>query len=448
MYNDVLILLEISYRKALYIFQKNKTFLILKYLAKAWFLYVLFKFGVFSNLVFTTKAIYNSILIFAVLDMSYKYFMLSINSINLSSYLHLMSKKALTAFISIKSIFIYSNILFVAIFAGYGNAELFFLVSIISLFNSLSIISYKFFSKKIIGSIIFFYLIIYVMKIFIGLNIYFLLTALLLYICHLSISFILIRNNINNEKFSRNRYLASKNRLLNCVKYTLPLNELILFIRNKRTFGLIMQGFLLFIVGALYLQKNSIIEPYYLFGIAIAFTGAFLFSFWQFVIGLDGNHFPFLITNVTLYDYLNGKVRFMYLVLTISFFVSMLIAVKYFPEKYSYIIAAYFFNVGINMKIMMYFGLLDDGAVDLSQSPFFNYEGINKYQFLSLIVTFAVPVFLFMVLSYFLGITNALFCLSILGVLGLIMERKFLLSCSKLLNHKKYKLVASFNAKF
>lgn len=226
---------------------------------------------------------------------------------------------------------------------------------------------------------------------------------------------------------------------------TLTSNEWRLFLRNRRGIALLLQGFFASLLGLIYLLDEGVAHPVILFNAAVFFTGGFMFTLWQLLFILDGEYFPFIFVHTTSRAYLQSKLRFMYFLLTAVFLLSVPLVIYLIPDLLYFIFASFLFNIGISVKIFLYFGMYNRGKVDLGAHPFRAYEDVNRFQFISLSAVLLTSIFL----SYLaFSITNpetALVWISLVGLAGLLFNRHFAkLMCSKL-QTVKHNLISSAN---
>lgn len=226
---------------------------------------------------------------------------------------------------------------------------------------------------------------------------------------------------------------------------TLTSNEWRLFLRNRRGISLLFQGLLVSLAGLVYILDGGVEHPVILFNAAIFFTGGFLLALWQLLFTLDGEYFPFIFVHTTSRAYLQSKLRFMYFLLTAAFLLSVPLVIQLLPDWLPFVIASFLFNVGVSVKILLYFGLYNRGMVDLGSHPFRAYEDVNRFQYISFSLVFLISISL----SYFtFSITNpetALVWISLVGLAGLLFNRHFTRLMCRKLQTVKHNLISSAN---
>lgn len=226
---------------------------------------------------------------------------------------------------------------------------------------------------------------------------------------------------------------------------TLISNEWRLFLRNRRGITLLLQGFLVSLAGLLYVLDEGVEHPILLFSAAVFFTGGFLFALWQLLFILDGKYFPFIFTHTTPRSYLQSKLRFMYYLMTAAFLVSVPLVIQLLPDWLFFVFASFFFNVGISVKIFLYFGMFNRGKVDLGAHPLRAYEDVNRFQHISFFAFFLTSISLSYLAFSITDLETALSGISLVGLAGLLLHRLFLKWMCRKLQTVKYNLISSAN---
>ncbi|MDR8393093.1 DUF5687 family protein [Aliifodinibius sp. S!AR15-10] len=427
--------------------KREKISSLLGLLFKVFLLIVLYMTGWAVNITLPLDLSNYFLLLLLTVDWIFKYLAMKVSFLNIGFLIPLVSKRYISLYALMKMIFSFYSICFPFLFLGYGQFDLFVVSLLVSIFNSFSVFVVKNFSK--LNALL--PIVLYMGFYFLGTDLrygQFAIPALLICVIYIYVSYRIIYKNIYAEWEGRSRLIKLLSSKINRLFHTLFFNELLLYVRNKRTRIFFVQGVLLFLVGFLYLYQESITEALYQFEIALLFTGAFLLTFWQFFLALDSSYFPFLLTQSNIYEVLKGKVNFMYAVLTVSFLICYIISMIYFPDKYLFVLAAYLYNIGINLKIMLWYGFYNRSRIELNKSPLFNYESVNQFQFFAPVVLFLTSGFVFMIFLAVFSTTNALLGISGLGTTGLLFNKPFLQYGSRTLNEAKYRLLVSFHARF
>ena len=110
-------------------------------------------------------------------------------------------------------------------------------------------------------------------------------------------------------------------------------------------------------------------------------------------------------------------------------------------------IAAFLFNMGINIPVLLYFATFNRKRIELSQGTAFNYQGTTIKNFMVMMPILMVPMIIVGILSAIFNGTIALWTISILGLTGLFLHKPILSLCVKQFNAQKYKLAEGFREK-
>src|SRR5699024_6397303 len=139
----------------------------------------------------------------------------------------------------------------------------------------------------------------------------------------------------------------------------------------------------------------------------------------------------------------------MNMLIFINFSIAITFIAIFNSSIYLYIISAYLFNVGISKKVLLYFGLYNDGFIYLNENPFFNYKGINNQQFISVILAFMAANIFFITIFYFsASISATLLILSALSIFALFCNKLFRKDLVRKFKKRKYKSGNSFSVTF
>ena len=221
--------------------------------------------------------------------------------------------------------------------------------------------------------------------------------------------------------------------------------EIKLILRHKRTKSiLIMSAFfllygLLFYTNNIYAKSNGM-----LFFVAMFMTGILMLMFGQWLVSWDSTHFDSLMThNIPIKSYINSKYYLLFafniicFVLTTPYF--------FFGMKIVYLhLSAFIFNIGVNIYMLTYLSTFNVKRIDLSKSQAMNYQGTT---FKSMLIVFPImflPMIIVGTLTAFFPLAVALWTLTLLGIVGILLRKPLLNICVNQFNQRKYKLAEGF----
>ena len=181
-----------------------------------------------------------------------------------------------------------------------------------------------------------------------------------------------------------------------------------------------------------------------LFFAAIFMTGFMMIMYGQWVISWDSTHFDALMTkNIPIRSYIDANYYLMAAFNVISFVLTT--PYLFFGVEIAYLqIAAFLFNIGINIPILLYFAPYNRKRIELSQGTAFNYQGTTFKSFLIMLPVLLIPMIIVGVLSSIFNTMVALWTIAILGILGLVCHKPILSLCVKQFNTQKYKMAQGF----
>ena len=218
-----------------------------------------------------------------------------------------------------------------------------------------------------------------------------------------------------------------------------------LILRHKRTKSLLyVSGFflfygLLFYTNNLYVNNNGM-----MFFVAMFVTGNVMFLFGQWVISWDSSHFDSLMTqNIPVKTYLTANY---YLLLSFNI-LSFVLTTPYFlfGMKVIYMhLAAFIFNIGVNVFLLLYLATYRNKRIDLSKSSAMNYQGTTYKSFLIVLPIMFLPMLIVYILSTLVSLPIALWTLVLLGIIGILFRNQLINLCVGQFNRQKYKLAEGF----
>ncbi len=224
--------------------------------------------------------------------------------------------------------------------------------------------------------------------------------------------------------------------------------ELKLILRHKRPRNtLVMSGLLLF-YGLIFYTQDIYMEQMsgiFLFA-GIFVTGAFFINHGQFLLSWESGYFDFvLIRKINLRQYFEAKYYMFLGACTIAFVVSL--AYGYFGlEIILFNLAAYLFNIGINIPFVMRIAMFNPKKIDLNKGAAFNYEGVGAAQFLIAIPVLGLPYVFYGPLAAFGYGNYGLLLVALVGLIGFLLRNKTIDYLTKSFIQNRHKIAAGFRA--
>lgn len=227
-------------------------------------------------------------------------------------------------------------------------------------------------------------------------------------------------------------------------------NDVKLIYRNARPRQVMMMSFLFLFYGLIfYTQETYQNMPAFLAFASIFVTGGFLLTFGQLVPSWDSEYYKLLMSqNIPYKKYLESKWYLMVFGVSLSFILAT--PYIYFGWKiYGMIAAGALFNIGLNSFITLIGGALNRVPIELNvkAKAFSNTNGFNPTQMLIALPKMVLPMLLFYVPYKFISFEAGLIVLGLSGVLGIVFKGFFLNKIEKIYQKGKYKTLAAYNEK-
>lgn len=223
--------------------------------------------------------------------------------------------------------------------------------------------------------------------------------------------------------------------------------ELKLIIRHKRPRNtLFLSGFLLF-YGLIFYTTDNFKELNGIFLVAGIFvTGAFFINHGQFLLSWESGYFDFvLIRKVKLRQYIESKYYMFVAACTIAFVASL--GYAYFGlEIILFNLAAYLFNIGINIPLVMRIAMFSPKKIDLNKGAAFNYEGVGAAQFLIALPVLGLPYLFYGPMAIFGYSDYGLILVGLVGLIGFLLRNTTIDYLTKSLTENRHKIAAGFRA--
>ena len=224
--------------------------------------------------------------------------------------------------------------------------------------------------------------------------------------------------------------------------------DLKLIWRNKRTKMQVWISLLFALYGLIFYTQdvyaNMVVMHVFL---GIFMTGIFLANFGQFIFAWDSAYYGMMMSqNIPLRKYLESKA----LLITVSIVVMFIVTIPYayFGWKVFLVnVACAFYNLGINIPVILYFGSFNKKRIELDKSPVGNMQGTSAVQFLIMLPVLGAPILLFSIFNYLISFEVAVGVFIALGLLGVAFRGKLLDAVTNQYSKKKYGMLAGFKEK-
>jgi len=221
--------------------------------------------------------------------------------------------------------------------------------------------------------------------------------------------------------------------------------EMKLIWRHKRSKSVVFMSVFFLFYGFIFYPNKAYQDGFvmYIF-VGIIMTGMFMFNYGQFMPSWQSGHFDALLTKqISPYQFYQAKFWFFIPIIFIAFLLTL--PYGFFGTKIVLInLAAFFFNIGINVFVVFYFSVLNKSRIDLSKSAAFNYQGVGASKFVMMLPLILLPMLIYAPFG-FMGLPYwGIFAIGLVGLTGFIFHRQLLQLAANRFLANKYKIAAGF----
>lgn len=220
--------------------------------------------------------------------------------------------------------------------------------------------------------------------------------------------------------------------------------ELKLLFRNKRPRSTIYFSAFFLLFGFLAYGVESYREQelfYIYFGMML--TGMLLITYGQFLMCWESGYYDFIISSrIKFREYLKAKYYILIFGSTVCFILVLPFALYDITIVYRNT-ALYLYNIGVNTVVMFFLSSYSRKSVDLDVSVM-NQQGKGASQYLTVVPTMILPIFVYLPVSHFFGTIAGYVALGMMGILGLLFSPFLLNIITNQMNGQKYKMAEAF----
>ena len=225
--------------------------------------------------------------------------------------------------------------------------------------------------------------------------------------------------------------------------------DLKLMLRHKRPRNVLLTSTLLLFYGFLLYKPVYLANErwgFILMG-AIIITGVFITSYGQLLFAWQSTQFDGLMaSNIDLKTYVKGKLMLLTTFSTIAMLISLLYGFmdwRIIPIE----IAAYFFNIGINSVICIYFATRRFQAVDLTKASTFSYQGASASRYYYAIFLALTALIIYWPFALLINTWAGIIALGILGLISFLLRDWWVDLLTKELFTRKHQILEGFREK-
>ncbi|MCD4788894.1 MAG: DUF5687 family protein [Bacteroidales bacterium] len=427
--------------------------------------------------------IFNGIILYYLgIEFFLRFFMQSLPTLNIETYLHLPIKKSsIVHYVASKSVVVVGNYLswlvffpfaFKVIAPAYSTATawVWIISMILLIFSNNFLATYikrQLTGKPVIVGVFGLVMILLILSDYFGLislsvlssylfgqllkqPLYIVVPALILIFTY-SLNYFFLKSRLYPEEV----ILKKKDKVdsLSNIKYlkTLGLTgqlislDLRLLWRHKRTRSIIYMAPIFLGYGFFFYPQPVYHEAYgFLIFVGIFMTGGMMLNYTNYCFGYESNYFDNILANYKDFErYIRVKYLFAVSIATVCYVLT--IPYVFFGTDILLINSMTFlYNIGFLSFVLFYFATFSKKRMDLRKGAAFNYQGLGASHWLSMLPAFLLPVIIYLPFSW-AGVPKAgLLFIGALGVAGLLFHKTMLNIILKQFLKRKYVMAEGF----
>lgn len=221
--------------------------------------------------------------------------------------------------------------------------------------------------------------------------------------------------------------------------------DLRLIWRHKRTRSIVFMAPLFLGYGLFFYTIPIYREMYsFLIFVGIFMTGGMMMNYLNYCFSYESNYFDNILANYKDFDrYIRTKYVFGILISATCYVVT--IPYVFFGTDILLLnTMTFLYNIGFLSYLLLYIATFSKKHMDLSKGAAFNYQGLGASHWLSMLPAFLLPVFIYLPFSW-MGLPRAgMIFIGALGVMGLLFSKSLLSIIVKQFMNKRYSMAEGF----
>jgi Family of unknown function (DUF5687) len=243
--------------------------------------------------------------------------------------------------------------------------------------------------------------------------------------------------------YSNNSDAGFKNEIIHKRRITKIRNlyillEINMILRNRRIISIVtIPIYITIITYAVFLFKPST-DNLTLFFLYLCLSGAWGYSYLQYAFSFEGGFFDFISSSgFDLKKFI--KAKYVLIVLLSIWLVIIMLPVIIIRNQSIYVIGtSLLYNIGIGFNVVFLSATFNHERIDLSKSLFFNYQGYNTVQVISMGLAIFLPFGFLVITSLYFGELYGLAILNIISMISFLSSKKWVRLIYKTLLRRKY----------
>lgn len=224
--------------------------------------------------------------------------------------------------------------------------------------------------------------------------------------------------------------------------------EIKLLIRHKRSKGVVVVSAIFVAYGLVFYTNDAMMTGLFIRVFIASFvSGMFMMNYGQFVPAWESGYFDYLLAGpIQRRVWLQSKY---YLLVSVTFVATILsLAYGFFDVQNAIDIACLgIYNIGVNVYVVLAMGAYNHKRIDMSKSPFMNWQGVGGNQFLLMLPIMGLPFIVIIPFWAFMHTNYGFYALGGIGLLGIATQKIWMDRLTLLYEEKRYLQAAGFRSK-
>lgn len=223
--------------------------------------------------------------------------------------------------------------------------------------------------------------------------------------------------------------------------------DLRLIWRHKRTRSIIYMAPLFLLYGLIFYPQPEYKDgSAFLIFVGIFMTGGMMLNYVNYCFSYESNYFDNILANYTdLERYIYSKYILAVAIATACYILT--IPYVFFGINILLVNSMTFlYNIGFLSFVLLYFSTYSKKRMDLSKGAAFNYQGLGATHWLSMLPAFLLPVFIYIPFNLLGMPTAGLLFIGALGLIGLLFHKTLLDFIVKQFYKRKYDMAEGFRS--
>jgi len=281
----------------------------------------------------------------------------------------------------------------------------------------------------------------FIFKQLINKNLYFLILLILILAGLLICNFILLKKGFygiyqNQKSLLNYSFRPASHYFRENDLFTYVLLEIRLIARNRRTRGFLL--IILFFSIMFYRILPYDGNLYVIFILFILISGMFGYTFIQFLFSWESGYFDFILsTKFDIIKYLKAKYA-VYSIFSVILFTVYFPVIKPVQTGLHMFFSALLYNSSLGYFVLIFLATYNKFKVDPNRSILFNYQGLNSFQVIGVLLVLLIPILTLFLLLLRLNLTHSLLIINLLCIIALIIQGKLWKIIQNKLMRRKY----------